>query len=127
MGVNKLMSSVCSINKPYNAHTIQTGSDSRVYMSGCGPHLHDDTSMDDVSISASISYSLINKMTFNVTKLNISQRIQNICITFIQRRPNVFDVRPKLYNCYTNVLCFLGCVSEIQQFNIFFTTTVDNN
>ena len=27
---------------------------------------------------------------------------KNICITFIQRRPNVFDVGPTLYKCYTN-------------------------
>ena len=34
-----------------------------------------------------------------------SQQTQNICITFVQRRPNVFDVGPTLYKCYTNVLC----------------------
>ena len=28
-------------------------------------------------------------------------------ITFIQRRPNVFDVGPTLYKCYQNVLCLL--------------------
>ena len=39
-----------------------------------------------------------------------SQQTQNICITFIQRRPNVFDVGPTLYKCYTNVLCLLGCL-----------------
>ena len=33
---------------------------------------------------------------------------KNICITFVQRRPKVFDVGPTLYNCYTNVLCLLG-------------------
>ena len=33
---------------------------------------------------------------------------QNICITFMQRRLNVFDVGPTLYKCYTNVLCLLG-------------------
>ena len=33
---------------------------------------------------------------------------QIICITFIQRRPNVFDAGPTLYKCYTNVLCLLG-------------------
>ena len=37
-----------------------------------------------------------------------AQQTQNICITFMQRRPNVFDVGPTLYTCYTNVLCFLG-------------------
>ena len=36
------------------------------------------------------------------------QQTQNICITFVQRRPNVFDVGPTLYKCYTNVLCLLG-------------------
>ena len=38
-----------------------------------------------------------------------SQQTQNICITFIQRRPNVFDVGPTLYKCYTNVVCLLWC------------------
>ena len=31
----------------------------------------------------------------------------NICITFIQRRPNVFDVGPTLYKWYIDVLCWL--------------------
>ena len=31
-----------------------------------------------------------------------------LCIIFVQRRPNVFDVGPTLYKCYTNVLCLLG-------------------
>ena len=37
-----------------------------------------------------------------------SQQTQNIFITFIQRRPNVFDVGPTLYKCYTYVLCIVG-------------------
>ena len=37
-----------------------------------------------------------------------TQQTQNICITFVQRRPNVFDVGPTLYKCYTNMLRFLG-------------------
>ena len=37
-----------------------------------------------------------------------TQEIQNICITFIQRRSNVFDVDPTLSLCYTNILCLLG-------------------
>ena len=41
-----------------------------------------------------------------------SQQIQNICITFRQRRPNVFDVGPTLYKCYTNVLCLLVSLSS---------------
>ena len=31
-----------------------------------------------------------------------------MCITFVQRRTNVFDVGPTLHECYTNVLCLLG-------------------
>ena len=38
----------------------------------------------------------------------LTQRTQNICITFIQCRINVADVGPTLYKCYTNVLCLLG-------------------
>ena len=38
----------------------------------------------------------------------LQQQTQNFCITFIQRRSNVFDVGPTLYKCYTNVLCLLG-------------------
>ena len=37
-----------------------------------------------------------------------SQQTQNICKTFVQRWPNVFDVGRTLYKCYTNVLCLLG-------------------
>ena len=37
-----------------------------------------------------------------------SQQTQNICVTFVQRRTNVFDVGATLYKCYTNVLCLLG-------------------
>ena len=28
------------------------------------------------------------------------QQTQNICITFVQRRPNIFDVGPTLYKCF---------------------------
>ena len=38
-----------------------------------------------------------------------SQQTRNICIIFIQRRPNVFDVSSTFYKFYTNVLCLLGC------------------
>ena len=37
-----------------------------------------------------------------------SQQTQNMCITFVQRRPNVFDMGPTLYKCHTNVLRLLG-------------------
>ena len=38
----------------------------------------------------------------------VAQQMKNICITFVQRRPNVFDVGPTLYKCYTDALCLLG-------------------
>ena len=44
---------------------------------------------------------------FNWVKIT-SQQTPNICITFVQRRPNVFDVGPTLYKCNKNVLCLLG-------------------
>ena len=34
----------------------------------------------------------------------ITQQTQNTCMTLVQRRPNVFDVGPALYTCYTNIL-----------------------
>ena len=37
-----------------------------------------------------------------------THQTQTIRITFVQRRPNVFNVDPKLYKCYTNGLCLLG-------------------
>ena len=36
-----------------------------------------------------------------------SQQTQNICITFVQRRPSVFDVVPTLYKYYTHDLCLI--------------------
>ena len=41
-----------------------------------------------------------------------TQQTQNICITFVQRRPNVFDAGPTLYKCYKNVLCLLGVAGD---------------
>ena len=46
-----------------------------------------------------------------LSQKQLSQQTQKICITFAQRRPNVFDVAPTLNKCYANVLCLLcyGC------------------
>ena len=41
------------------------------------------------------------------SRIYFSQQTQNICMTFVQRRSNVFDVSPTLYKCYTKVLCLL--------------------
>ena len=41
------------------------------------------------------------------------RQTQNICIPFIQSRPNVFEVGPTLYTCFTNVLCLLGRAMDV--------------
>ena len=47
--------------------------------------------------------------SFEIPIINMpSKQTENICITFVQRRPNVFNVGPAFYKCYTNVLCLLG-------------------
>ena len=35
-----------------------------------------------------------------------TRQTQNICITCAQRWPDVFDVGPTLYTCYTNIFLF---------------------
>ena len=50
----------------------------------------------------------------SVDILKGTQQIQNICITFIQRRPNVFDVGPTLYKCYANVLRLLDIDQDLR-------------
>ena len=57
-----------------------------------------------------IDINCVRKQTLSHT-----QQAQNMSITFIQcrtnvERPNVFDVGPTLYKCYTNVLCLLGMI-----------------
>ena len=48
-------------------------------------------------------------MLNRVALRHISQQTQHICITYVQRRSNVFDVGPTLYKCYTNVQMFCVC------------------
>ena len=38
-------------------------------------------------------------------------------MTFVQRRPNVFDVGPTLYKWHTNVLCLLGRHTVLNRIN----------
>ena len=42
------------------------------------------------------------------TEPGLSKQTQHNCIPFLHRLPNVFDVVPTLYKCYTNVLCLVG-------------------
>ena len=44
----------------------------------------------------------------------VSQQTQNIFITFVQRRPNVFDVGPTLYTCYKNISCLQGFILDVR-------------
>ena len=48
-----------------------------------------------------------NKLITGVTAFCSSQKTQNICITLVQRRHNVFDVGPTLYKCFV----FTGLLS----------------
>ena len=52
--------------------------------------------------------------------VGLSQQTKNICITFIQRRLNVFDVGPTLYKCYTNILCVPWCAFNWSIIRIYF-------
>ena len=72
----------------------------------------------DMFVSRDRNIEYRDAMIFFVRQKNISrclglpQQTQNICITFVQPRPNVFDVGPTLYKNYKNVLCLLGPPSE---------------
>ena len=59
----------------------------------------------------SIKPALGQWLVFAGNMILFNQKTQNICITFIQRRPNVFDVGPTLYST-------LGqhCINVIQIF-----------
>ena len=46
--------------------------------------------------------------SFYVPNHGVTQKTQDICITFIQCWTNVFDAGLTLYKCYTNVLYLLG-------------------
>ena len=50
------------------------------------------------------------KLVADIFILDTSQQTQHICITFMQRRPDVFDVGPTLYKCYTIFLCLMWYV-----------------
>ena len=54
----------------------------------------------------------------------LTQQTQNICIAFVQRRPNIFDVGPT--KCYTNVFTgtlYIDFYIDIRKSN----TTLKNN
>ena len=53
-----------------------------------------------------MAYLLIEKYMADLID-HISAQ-QNISITFVQRRPKVFDVDPTLSKCHTNVFVFAG-------------------
>ena len=45
-----------------------------------------------------------------------TQQKQNMCITFVQCGPNVFDIDQRLYKCYANILCLLDSVGPTKNF-----------
>ena len=61
----------------------------------------------DVTDSESFGQRLRSHRTWELLLDAHTEQTQNICMTCVQRRPNVFDVGPTLYTCHTNVLCLL--------------------
>ena len=60
---------------------------------------------------ANINPALTQRSVF--AGYSASQQTQTICITFQQRRPNVFEVGPTLYRCYTMFcVCWIGRCME---------------
>ena len=55
-------------------------------------------------------------MAINFTENSPTQQTQNICITFIQRRPNVKEVGPTLYKCYTMFSVYWECLFRTKVF-----------
>ena len=59
-------------------------------------------------------YILLTIMICNRGDVQVAaQQTQNICITFIQCRPNVFHGGLTLYKCYSDVLCLLSGAAPI--------------
>ena len=54
----------------------------------------------------------------------MTQQTQKICITLVQRRPNVFDVGPTMYKLYTNILRLLGTSFNLYLKVFFYFTDV---
>ena len=56
-----------------------------------------------------LSYPVVESLYDAIIRLwvsNPANTIFNIRITCVQCRPNVFDVDPPLYKCYTNVCAY---------------------
>ena len=55
-------------------------------------------------------YLAIRLVAYNnfIKRPGPTQQTQNICIAFIQNRPNVLDVGPTLHKSNTNVLYLVG-------------------
>ena len=58
--------------------------------------------------------------------IKINSQTQNICITFTQRWPNVFDVGPTLYKCYTNVIKNYRPISILPSISKIFEKKISN-
>ena len=57
-------------------------------------------------------YDIISYNVGPTSSSTLVQRCINVtqmfCACWVQRQPNVLDVGPTLYKCYTNALCLLG-------------------
>ena len=73
------------------------------------PEMYTDSSkngnvLQKIHQESELKHDLYKLLRYHVYR---TQKTQNICIAIVQRRPNVFDVGPTLYKCYTNVFCLL--------------------
>ena len=70
-------------------------------------------------------------VVFSTNYQCVSQQTQNICITLIQGWANVKDVGPRLYKCYTDILCLLCrgecqlCQTAVPHDNLIRTATIN--
>ena len=77
-------------------------------------HFHGNpvfSSSASVAIRLKYHYSVFYISWENNEFVEGYQQTQNICTTFVQRRPNVFHVCQTLYKCYTNVVFTGLCLS----------------
>ena len=79
----------------------------RFYTAGCGNKMA-------VSVTGPRAVNVLGGPVIPGTH---TQQTQNICITFVQSWPNVFDVGQKLYRGYANVLCLLAVFATWQIWN----------
>ena len=93
-------------------------------------HLDKISTLENITVICIMIHLLFYDLQgFHLSQRGLSQQTQNICITFVQSRPNVFNIGPTSYKCHTNVLRLSGIchralyepTSDPPEFYIYFT------